>query len=87
MKGTDTGSSYYDVPPSSESVTINGTVILRMRDGTVVEHRGGPHCMQASGWCGPSVRVPRVVGPVPGLILCPVSMRLDDLFEKAVIER
>jgi hypothetical protein len=27
----------------------NGTAILRMRDGKVVEHWGGPHCMIGIG--------------------------------------
>jgi ketosteroid isomerase-like protein len=40
---------YYDVPPSGKKVTINGTAILRMRDGKVVEHWGGPHCMKGVG--------------------------------------
>jgi hypothetical protein len=30
-------------------VTINGTAILRMRDGKVVEHWGGPHCTKGVG--------------------------------------
>jgi len=49
LTGTHTGGAYYDVPPSGERVTINGTAILRMRDGVVVEHWGGPHCMQGIG--------------------------------------
>jgi predicted ester cyclase len=47
--GTHTGGAYYDVPPSGQRVTINGTAILRMRDGQVVEHWGGPHCMYGIG--------------------------------------
>ena len=49
LTGTHTGGAYYDVPPSGERVTINGTAILRMKDGRVVEHWGGPHCMHGIG--------------------------------------
>ena len=49
LAGTHTGEAYYDVPPSGRRVTINGTAILRMRDGKVVEHWGGPHCMNGIG--------------------------------------
>ena len=49
LTGTHTGEAYYDVPPSGRRVTINGTAILRMRDGKVVEHWGGPHCMNGIG--------------------------------------
>ncbi len=49
LAGTHTGAAYYDVPPSGERVVINGTAILRMRDGQVVEHWGGPHCMYGIG--------------------------------------
>ena len=35
--------------PLLEPVVINGTAILRMRDGKVVEHWGGPHCQQGLG--------------------------------------
>lgn len=49
LTGTHSGGAYYDVPPSGQKVTINGTAILRMRDGKVVEHWGGPHCMNGIG--------------------------------------
>jgi predicted ester cyclase len=49
LTGTHSGEAYYDVPPSGRRVTINGTAILRMRDGKVVEHWGGPHCMNGIG--------------------------------------
>ncbi|HYC56225.1 MAG TPA: ester cyclase [Candidatus Binatia bacterium] len=49
LSGTHTGSAYYDVPPSGDRVIINGTAILRMRDGQVVEHWGGPHCQFGIG--------------------------------------
>jgi len=49
VKGTHTGAAFYDVPPSGEPVEINGTAILRMRDGQIVEHWGGPHCQQGLG--------------------------------------
>ncbi len=49
ITGTHSGAAYYDVPPSGTRVTINGTAILRMKDGKVVEHWGGPHCMHGIG--------------------------------------
>jgi predicted ester cyclase len=49
MKGTHTRTAFYDVPPSGEPVEINGTAILRMRDGKIVEHWGGPHCQEGLG--------------------------------------
>jgi len=49
LTGTHTGGAYYDMPPSGEPVVINGTAILRLRDGKVVEHWGGPHCMYGIG--------------------------------------
>ena len=50
VKGTHTGAPFYDVPPSGEPVEINGTAILRIRDGKVVEHWGGPHCQRGLGY-------------------------------------
>ena len=49
LSGTHTGSEYYGVPPSGKPVTINGTAVLRVKDGKVVEHWGGPHCMYGIG--------------------------------------
>ncbi len=49
VKGTHTGTAFYDVPPSGEPVEINGTAILRIRDGQIVEHWGGPHCQYGLG--------------------------------------
>jgi steroid delta-isomerase-like uncharacterized protein len=49
VEGTHTGSAFYDVPPSGDPVTINGTAILRLRDGQIVEHWGGPHCQEGLG--------------------------------------
>lgn len=49
LTGTHSGEAYYDVPPSGRRVTINGTAILRFRDGRIVEHWGGPHCMNGIG--------------------------------------
>ncbi len=49
LTGTHSGGPYYDVPPSGKRVTINGTGILRFRDGKIVEHWGGPHCMNGIG--------------------------------------
>jgi predicted ester cyclase len=49
VQGTHTGEPFYDVLPSGEPVTINGTAILRIRDGLIVEHWGGPHCQEGLG--------------------------------------
>jgi steroid delta-isomerase-like uncharacterized protein len=49
VKGTHTGTPFYDVPASGEPVNINGTAILRIRDGQIVEHWGGPHCQKGYG--------------------------------------
>jgi steroid delta-isomerase-like uncharacterized protein len=49
VKGTHTGTAFYDVPPSGEEVEINGTAILRIRDGQIAEHWGGPHCQKGLG--------------------------------------
>ncbi|MEO8604173.1 MAG: ester cyclase [bacterium] len=49
LSGVHDGGEYYGVPPSGKRVVINGTAILRMRDGKVVEHWGGPHCMNGIG--------------------------------------
>jgi predicted ester cyclase len=49
VRGTHTGTAFYDVEPSGNAVAINGTAILRMRDGKVVEHWGGPHCQAGLG--------------------------------------
>jgi predicted ester cyclase len=47
--GTHDGSAFFDVAPSGERVEINGTAILRLRDGKIVEHWGGPHCQKGLG--------------------------------------
>ena len=49
LTGTHNGGPYYDVAPSGRRVTINGTAILRFQDGKIVEHWGGPHCMNGIG--------------------------------------
>jgi predicted ester cyclase len=49
LSGTHTGAAFYDVPPSGREVVINGTAILRIRDGRIVEHWGGPHCQNGVG--------------------------------------
>ncbi len=49
LSGVHDGAAYYGVPPSGRQVVINGTAILRMRDGKVIEHWGGPHCMNGIG--------------------------------------
>jgi predicted ester cyclase len=49
LTGTHSGRAFYDVQPSGERIRIDGTAILRMRDGKVVEHWGGPHCAYGIG--------------------------------------
>ena len=49
VKGTHTGTPFYDLPASGNPVIINGTAILRIRDGKIVEHWGGPHCQEGLG--------------------------------------
>jgi predicted ester cyclase len=49
VKGTHSGAAFFDVAPSGEPVEINGTAILRIRDGQIVEHWGGPHCQKGLG--------------------------------------
>ena len=49
VKGTHDGTAFYDVPASGQPVEINGTAILRIRDGQIVEHWGGPHCQKGLG--------------------------------------
>ena len=49
IEGTHTGAAFYDVAPSGEKVVINGTAVLRIRDGKIVEHWGGPHCQNGVG--------------------------------------
>lgn len=49
VQGTHTGTAFYDVPPSGKPVTINGTAILRIADGQITEHWGGPHCQEGLG--------------------------------------
>jgi predicted ester cyclase len=49
LLGTHSGAAFYDVQPSGQRVRIDGTAILRMRDGKVVEHWGGPHCAHGIG--------------------------------------
>ena len=50
VKGTHTGAAFFDLPPSGEQVVINGTAILRLREGQIVEHWGGPHCQLGRGY-------------------------------------
>ena len=49
VRGTHTGTPFYGVGASGEPVEINGTAILRLRDGKIVEHWGGPHCQDGVG--------------------------------------
>jgi predicted ester cyclase len=49
VKGTHTGTPFYGVGASGQPVEINGTAILRIADGKIVEHWGGPHCQDGVG--------------------------------------
>jgi len=49
VRGTHTGTPFYGVAASGKPVEINGTAVLRMRDGKIVEHWGGPHCQDGVG--------------------------------------
>jgi predicted ester cyclase len=49
VRGTHTGTPFYEVAASGRPVEINGTAILRIRDGKIVEHWGGPHCQDGVG--------------------------------------
>jgi steroid delta-isomerase-like uncharacterized protein len=49
VSGTHSGTPFYDLPASGVPVTINGTAIVRIRDGQIVEHWGGPHCQKGLG--------------------------------------
>ena len=53
VQGTHTGAAFYDIPATGEPVTINGTAIIRLRDGKIVEHWGGPHCQEGRGLADP----------------------------------
>jgi predicted ester cyclase len=55
ITGKHTLDSYYGVPPSGKPVHINGTGIVRMKDGKIVEHWGGPHCPNGIGLEGAQV--------------------------------
>jgi len=49
VKGTHTGTPFYGVAASGQPVEINGTAVLRIVDGKIVEHWGGPHCQDGVG--------------------------------------
>ena len=49
ITGTHNGGPYYNVQPSGNKVNIDGTAVLRFENGKVVEHWGGPHCMNGVG--------------------------------------
>ena len=49
VRGTHSGTPFYGVAASGKPVEINGTAILRIRDGKIVEHWGGPHCQDGVG--------------------------------------
>ena len=50
VRGTHTGDAFFDVEPTGLPVEINGTAVLRIRDGRIVEHWGGPHCQKGLGY-------------------------------------
>ena len=52
LTGTHDGAPFFGAAPTGKPVTINGTAILRMKDGKVVEHWGGPHCAEGLGVAG-----------------------------------
>lgn len=61
VKGTHTGAPFNGVEASGQPVEINGTAVLRMRDGLIVEHWGGPHCQDGVGLThAPNGHVPLV---------------------------
>jgi predicted ester cyclase len=49
VRGTHTGSPFFGVAATGEPVVINGTAILRIEGGKIVEHWGGPHCQDGVG--------------------------------------
>ncbi len=49
VQGTHTGTPFYDLATNGGPVEINGTAILRIVDGRIVEHWGGPHCQDGVG--------------------------------------
>ena len=49
VRGTHTGAPFNGIGASGKPVEINGTAILRIRDGKIVEHWGGPHCQDGVG--------------------------------------
>jgi hypothetical protein len=61
VRGTHTGAAFYGLGPSGQPVVVNGTAILRIRDGKLVEHWGGPHCQESLGLTHPPEAVPRAV--------------------------
>jgi len=61
VRGTHTGTAFYGVEPSGEPIVINGTAILRIRDGELVEHWGGPHCQEGLGLTHAPSAIPRAV--------------------------
>jgi predicted ester cyclase len=49
VKGTHTGTPFNGLEAQGQPVEINGTAVLRMKDGKIVEHWGGPHCQDGIG--------------------------------------
>lgn len=50
IQGIHNGGYYFDVPPSGKERKINGTAILRLENGLIVEHWGGPTCGTCTGY-------------------------------------
>jgi hypothetical protein len=69
VEGAHTGIPLNDVSLSDQSLTINGTALLRMGDGKIVENWGGPHCqddLASSADPGPSSSRWRVTSGLQG---------------------
>ncbi len=48
--GVHNGGHFFDVPPSGNEQKIHGTAILRLENGRIVEHWGGPTCCTCTGY-------------------------------------
>jgi hypothetical protein len=52
--------SFFGAPPTGKKVEINGTAILRIREGKIIEHWGGP--LHARHWAVERGRAANVCG-------------------------
>lgn len=50
IKGVHSGGNFFNVPPSGKEEKIHGTAILRLENGRIVEHWGGPTCCTCTGY-------------------------------------